>query len=71
MSCVAVDGPRHHTLTAATTLTTPTTQAPEVMLEGQISKAADVYAFGVLLWELFTGGHPFKWVLQGVCDFVC
>lgn len=34
--------------------------APEVMLSGHISKSADVYAFGILLWELYTGGHPFR-----------
>eukprot|EP00198_Chlamydomonas_reinhardtii_P011654 XP_001700991.1 predicted protein [Chlamydomonas reinhardtii] len=41
---------------------TPTHMAPEVMLHGQVSKAADVYAFGVTLWEMFTGGHPYKGV---------
>ena len=24
--------------------------APEIMLEGRVSKAADVYAFGITLW---------------------
>jgi serine/threonine protein kinase len=33
--------------------------APETMLEGRISKAADVYAFGIILWEMFTGGYAF------------
>ena len=33
--------------------------APEVMLEGRQSKAADVYAYGITLWELFTGGTAF------------
>ncbi len=28
---------------------------PELLAEGRLSKAADVYAFGVLLWELVTG----------------
>ena len=34
--------------------------APEVMLEGHVSKAADVYAFGVTMWEVFTSGHAYK-----------
>jgi len=38
---------------------TLTHMAPEVLLEGRISKAADVYAFGITLWELFSGGHAF------------
>ncbi|KAF8060038.1 serine/threonine-protein kinase [Scenedesmus sp. PABB004] len=33
--------------------------APECMLRGHISKAADVYSFGITLWELYTGGHAF------------
>ncbi|KAG2443735.1 hypothetical protein HXX76_002081 [Chlamydomonas incerta] len=41
---------------------TLTHMAPEVMLEGRISKAADVYSFGILLWELFCAGDPFQGV---------
>ncbi|GFH10260.1 mitogen-activated protein kinase kinase kinase MLT, partial [Haematococcus lacustris] len=41
---------------------TMTHMAPEIMLEGRVSKAADVYAFGITLWELSTAGHPFKGV---------
>jgi serine/threonine protein kinase len=33
--------------------------APEVLLNGHISKAADVYSFGITLWELFTGCHAY------------
>ena len=39
---------------------TLTHMAPEVLLAGRLSKASDVYAFGITLWELYTGGHAFK-----------
>ncbi|EFJ44676.1 hypothetical protein VOLCADRAFT_95120 [Volvox carteri f. nagariensis] len=39
---------------------TLTHMAPELLLHGRMSKAGDVYAFGVTLWELFTGGNPFQ-----------
>ncbi|GAX80144.1 hypothetical protein CEUSTIGMA_g7582.t1 [Chlamydomonas eustigma] len=38
--------------------------APETMLTGQQSNAADVYAFGITLWELYTGQHAFEGVPQ-------
>ncbi|GLC33042.1 hypothetical protein PLESTB_000377300 [Pleodorina starrii] len=41
---------------------TLTHMAPELLLHGRMSKAVDVYAFGVTLWELFTGGHAFQGV---------
>jgi serine/threonine protein kinase len=51
--------------------------APEALLRGHISKAADVYSFGITLWELFTGCHAYfgkaalAWVCAGrqVCAF--
>jgi serine/threonine protein kinase len=34
--------------------------APELLLHGRASKASDVYAFGILLWELATGLRAFQ-----------
>ena len=33
-------------------------------LQGRLSKAADTYAFGVLLWEMYTGQRPWAGMLQ-------
>ena len=29
-------------------------------MNGKISKASDVYAFAILMWELYTGKHAFQ-----------
>ena len=34
--------------------------APEVLDQGRISRASDVYAFGILLYELYSGRSAFK-----------
>ncbi|MEW5298224.1 MAG: hypothetical protein WDW36_001371 [Sanguina aurantia] len=39
---------------------TVTHMAPEILMKGRLSKSSDVYSFGILLWELYTGGHAFK-----------
>ena len=39
---------------------TLTHMAPEVLLEGKQSKSADVYAFGLVMWEIYTGGRVFS-----------
>ncbi|KAL3138629.1 hypothetical protein ABBQ32_006391 [Trebouxia sp. C0010 RCD-2024] len=38
---------------------TVTHMPPELLMEGKLTKSADVYAFGVLLWEMYTGEKPF------------
>ena len=37
---------------------------PELLTTGRLSKAADTYAFGVLLWEMYTGQRPWAGMLQ-------
>lgn len=37
---------------------TITHMPPEVLGDGAVSKAADVYAFGVLLWQMYTSSRP-------------
>jgi serine/threonine protein kinase len=39
---------------------TLTHMAPELLLHGRASKASDVYAYGILLWELSTGRRPYS-----------
>eukprot|EP00878_Enallax_costatus_P013393 GHUV01014005.1.p1 GENE.GHUV01014005.1~~GHUV01014005.1.p1 ORF type:complete len:832 (+),score=111.45 GHUV01014005.1:893-3388(+) len=39
---------------------TMTHMAPEIMLSGRVSKAADVYSFGITLWEMYTGRRAFE-----------
>jgi len=45
--------------TRATTAGTPNYMAPELLGDAPFSKAVDVYAFGVVLWELFARKVPF------------
>eukprot|EP00798_Chlamydomonas_sp_ICE-L_P008020 gene8020-1250_t len=35
-------------------------KSPELLTNGRMSKAGDVYAYGITLWELYTGGAPYK-----------
>jgi serine/threonine protein kinase len=36
--------------------------SPELFMDGHVSKASDVYAFGILLWEMMTGQRAFAGV---------
>ncbi|KAI8472786.1 MAG: hypothetical protein J3K34DRAFT_519492 [Monoraphidium minutum] len=51
---------------------TMTAMAPEVISKGLVSKAADVYSWGVLLWQMCVGVRPWAGmshaaVVQAVC----
>uniref|UniRef100_A0A383W883 Protein kinase domain-containing protein n=1 Tax=Tetradesmus obliquus TaxID=3088 RepID=A0A383W883_TETOB len=41
---------------------TPTHMSPELFLSGHVSKASDVYAFGILLFEMLTGQRAYAGV---------
>lgn len=49
---------------------TPTHAAPELLREGRLSPAVDVFAFGILAWELvagedaYRGWHPMQIIMQ-------
>jgi serine/threonine protein kinase len=38
--------------------------APELLLGRQCTSSVDIYSFGVLLWELSTGGPPSRSILH-------
>jgi serine/threonine protein kinase len=40
------------------------TQAPEVLMYGKVSFASDVYAFGIMLYEMYTSQQAFEGVLK-------
>ena len=39
---------------------TVTHMAPELLERGRLSRASDVYSFGILLWELVNRKRPFE-----------
>ncbi|EFJ47232.1 hypothetical protein VOLCADRAFT_92279 [Volvox carteri f. nagariensis] len=56
-----VDESAHGThVSASAAQGTLTHTAPELLLHGHISKSCDTYAYGILLYELFTGDRPYK-----------
>ncbi|KAL4457372.1 hypothetical protein ABPG75_012237 [Micractinium tetrahymenae] len=55
LSRVCTDADGKHTQTVGTV----THQPPELLTEGLVTSAADVWAFGVLLWTMYTGEQPY------------
>jgi serine/threonine protein kinase len=41
---------------------TPSHMSPELFMEGHVSKASDVYAYGILLYEIITGRRAYAGV---------
>jgi serine/threonine protein kinase len=38
---------------------TPTYASPEVLKEGKMGRASDVYSFGIIMWVIHTGETPY------------
>ncbi|KAG2439441.1 hypothetical protein HXX76_004797 [Chlamydomonas incerta] len=45
---------------------TVTHVAPESVLHRQVSSFSDMYAFGILMWELYTGQQPYRALLSHI-----
>ncbi|GIL61093.1 hypothetical protein Vafri_15480, partial [Volvox africanus] len=62
LSRALVPGRTHQTTRNVGTITH---MPPESLMGGQLRLATDVYAFGVLMWELFTGSRPYSGLTAG------
>lgn len=58
--------------TRNTTAGTPNYMAPELLADRPFSKSVDVYSFGILLWEMWSGYIPFHgWRVATIRTNVC
>ena len=48
---------------------TMTHMAPETLLQGVQRNEADVYAFGITLWELYTGDRPHQNIQRAILGY--
>eukprot|EP00775_Hariotina_reticulata_P003313 gene3313-3589_t len=55
----------HKTHRTTGNLGTMSHNAPELLRSGRMSLACDVYAFGIMMWELYTGQQAFKKLQYG------
>ncbi len=55
-----LDGLRKYAKSKGAVIDKPMWLAPEVLRRGKYSRASDVYAFGIILWELMTRLIPFR-----------
>ncbi|KAG1674214.1 hypothetical protein FOA52_013834 [Chlamydomonas sp. UWO 241] len=48
---------------------TPSHMAPELIVDGRQSKAADVYAFGIMMWEVYTRENAYQDVTSAMLPY--
>ncbi|CAD7703198.1 unnamed protein product [Ostreobium quekettii] len=53
-----------HITASRTSFGTVTHMPPEVLQQGHLSLAADIYSFGIIMWEMMSGEPPFQNMMQ-------
>lgn len=43
---------------------TVTHMPPELLMDGRLSRATDIYSFGVMLWEIYTARRAFAGLMS-------